>query len=324
MELSRRGRLARRLLCLTLVTTRLGAQHALSLPPVAPLSPDVADRTGLYVAPYEDARAGWQFTSSLEYGSAVERQYTTEGRYLLDEELLRLSLRVQKDLSPHLFVNLWVGARGTYAGFADPFLNWVHDRIGLPHQGRQYRPTDTYGDTLWFYAGPERTRPSEPFFLDDTRLEVGWRHESHWQSLLSLTLPTSTASAYGRHVPTVNLIETVRFLLWDRLTWESTAAIGFSPTTGDFAAWQNELMALGATGVRVRLFDGQSIYLRGFYHAPLYSNTPLSSFNQPYWSADFGWIARLASGHEIRGALVEDIHHSDLNIDMVAVVGVTF
>jgi len=313
------------LLAATILAPAAIAQTPLGLPPSVPLNPDAADRTGLYAAPYQDPRPGWQFLATVEYGSAIEREFAPGGMYLLDAELMRTTLSIRHDLGEHAFVSGWLGVRGTYGGFTDQFVNWLHRGLGVPLEGREFRPLNTYGDTMWFFTGREYSRQANPFFFDDMRLEGGWRHDSHWQSLLSLTLPTSTGEGYGRGVPTVNLIESARFLLFSMLTFEASAGLGYAPSAGDLSEYANRFLATASGGLRARLFDGQSIYARIFYHSPIYSGTPLSALNASYLSLDAGWIMRTGSGHEFQLSLVEDVHTAhDLAIDVVAVLGAKF
>jgi hypothetical protein len=313
------------LCCLTFASATAAPAQGLNLPPIAPLNPEATDRTGLYAAPYDDPSTGTRFLVSLEYGSAIEREYEDGGRYLLDGEFLRLALRARRDIGKKTFVDAWVGVRGNYDGWGDEFLNWVHDRLGVSHQGRQNRPLNVYADSLWFYSGTVQVRGTDALYLDDLRLGIGYRHNRYLQSLFSLTLPTTTAGDYGKRVPSFNLIETLRFPVFPIMTFEGSAGVGFTPTYGELSPYQREVFGSASAGLRLRLFDGQSIYARAFYHSAIYHDAPVQELNREYLSLDFGWIARTHGGHDIRFGIVEDVHNKhDLAIDVIAMLGYTF
>ena len=93
---------------------------------------------------------------------------------MLDAEILRLRLRVARDLSPRPSSELDAGVGGSYAGFLDGFLDWYHGLLGITLEERERRPHDAF---LYQHrpAGRRRCSRGDPsdLFLGDVRLAAG-------------------------------------------------------------------------------------------------------------------------------------------------------
>ena len=88
-------------LLLPLVPTSGWAQ---GLPEFAPLNPMASSRSGLYYQPYREPAPGrWISAFGLEYASVIEYNRLPQADYVLDSELLRLSVGLSRDLGQHTF-----------------------------------------------------------------------------------------------------------------------------------------------------------------------------------------------------------------------------
>jgi hypothetical protein len=131
------------LLVLLLIPPRPAS--AQGLPAYAPVNPVADSRTPLAFEPFRTPRPGrWTAGLALDYGSAIEHAEEPRARYDLDAEILRLRLRVARDLSPAVFVELDASAGGSYPGFLDGFLDWYHNLLGITIEARALRPKDGY------------------------------------------------------------------------------------------------------------------------------------------------------------------------------------
>src|SRR3954465_2822766 len=101
-------------------------------PESAPLNPSARSRTGLYYQPYRDPAPGrWTAAFSFDYASVIEYNRLSQADYVLDSELLRMSLGLTRDLGPRTFVTLNGALGGAYAGFLDGFIDWYHGTLGI-------------------------------------------------------------------------------------------------------------------------------------------------------------------------------------------------
>jgi hypothetical protein len=311
------------LLAGSLVLARaLGAQ---GLPAHQPLNPTSATRTGLYAEPYRafDPGGGWRSGLSIEYGNAIESDTAGTSSYLLDAELMRSSLLLQRDLSPRVFAELELSAVGAYAGFTDGFFVWYHRLIHYTQPERAARPENVFGYRFSLPDGTTITRTPSALSLGDTRATLGLRHGESLQSVLSLTLPTATGG-YGRGVPSVSTVHTVHLELSPRVFYEGTAGVGFTPRHGDLSAYQRMLFASASTGFGFRLWGSQSVFGSFFYHSPDYHGTGLRSLDHHELTADFGWLARGRDGRDWYVSFTEDLGPGDPGIDLILRVGRTW
>ena len=220
---------------------------------------------------------------------------------MLDAELLRLRLRVARDLSPSAFVMADVAVQGSYAGFLDGFLDWYHNLLGITLEARELRPQNEflYRDGA---AGPRGAHAA-------TRATCSWatcasrpglRRGPHFQAIATVTLPTSTGpTGYGRGVVAGGVIATVRAPLAKPLIYEGSLGLGYTPTHGDLTAYQHTTFVSVSSGMRWRFWGRQSLYANLFYHSPYYHDTTLPSLDRRELSLDFGWILATKSGQRV-------------------------
>jgi len=169
------------------------AAPAQGLPPYRPISPLAASRSGVTFEPFHQPRQGrWIADVGIEYASTIESNQLTGASFYLDSELLRARAAVTRDLSAGTFVLAEAELLGAYAGIFDGFLEWYHGVLGIEIPERERRPKN---DFLYAADLPEggivRREPAD-IFLGDLRLGVGLRPSRKIQSVLALTLPTST------------------------------------------------------------------------------------------------------------------------------------
>jgi len=290
-----------------------------SLPPLHPSNPAAESRTGLYFQPIVPPSPGWKVATGLDYASMVEigfRGSLADTSYLLDAEVLRLNLQVSHDLSRQYFVNgeAWVG--GAYNGFLDGFLEWYHGVFGIRFPEREGRPRNRFG---YFYRDLNDRRfefGRKGLGLGDMRLGIGRRHSAGTQSVLSVTLPTSTLGAgFARGTPSFSLLNTVRANATPRLVYEGSASLGYTPTHGDLAGFQNQVFFLGTSGFRWRTFGGLWSFANLFLHSPYYSGTGARQLDRWDFTVDFGWMIRGKSGREFRFGMTEDLWPSGPAVD---------
>jgi hypothetical protein len=297
--------------------------RAQGLPAYYPINPVADSRTALGFEPFRAPRpGGWSLGLSLDYASAVEVADFRRADYTLDAELLRLRLRVARDLSPALFVMADASAQGSYAGFLDGFLNWYHDLIGVTLEARKERPDDAFLYRLDLDDGRSRNRRPSDLFLGDVRLSAGLRRGSHLQAIATVTLPTSTGSTgYGRGVVSAGLLTTVHGKLAEPLTYEGSLGLGYTPTHGDLTAYQRTTMVSGSSGLRWRFWGRQSLYANLFYHGPYYHGTTIPPLDRRELSLDFGWILATRGGREWRIGMTEDMEPNGPAVDIVFRLG---
>jgi hypothetical protein len=296
---------------------------AQGLPAWAPISPMAASRTPLGFEPYHrPAPDGWSADLALDYASAIEFGAEPGARYDLDTELLRLRLRVRRDLGPSSFVAVDAGLGGSYGGFLDGFLDWYHSLLGISLTERERRPRNAF---LYRVELPDGTavqrRPSD-IYLDDVRLSAGIRIGPHLQALGLVTLPTSTASAgYGRGVVSAGVIATVQTAIVAPLIYEGSAGLGYAPTHGELEPYQRTTFVSASSGLRWRFWGGHSLYGNVFLHTPYYHDTTIRGLDRRDMALDFGWMLATRSGREWRVGLTEDLEPGGPGIDLVFRLG---
>lgn len=301
------------------------ASQGQGLPAFAPLNPVASSRSGLYFQPFRDPAAGqWKSEFSLDYASIIEYNQLPSANFVLDSEILRLSFGLSRDLGRQAFLALSASATGAYGGFLDGFLDWYHGALGIRVSEREQRPQDRFRYSITLPDGRTVARSRGSLFLSDLRAALGIRLDPSVQTVLSLTLPTSTGpEGYGRGVPSVGFLTTVRAALNPRLGYEGSAGLGFTPRHGQLADLQRTAMMSLSSGLRYRIWGSQSIFGNLFYHSPYYHNTTLPALDRRELSLDFGWIMEMSGGGEWRIGLTEDMEPGGPGVDLVLRVGRT-
>ena len=312
------------LLVVVLATPR--PTEAQGLPEFGPLNPVAASRSGLYFQPFREPEPGsWRHAVALDYGSVVEYNRLGQADYVLDSEVLRLSFDASRDVGRRTFLALSVSLGGAYAGFLDGFFDWYHARLGIRIGEREQRPQDGFLYSITLPDGRTVSRSKRDLFLGDVRAGLGFRVSPQLQSVLSVTLPTSTGPAgYGRGVPSVALLNTLRAHLTAGLIYEGSLGVGVTPAHGRLAELQNTAMLAVSSGLRQRIWGNQSLFGNLFYHSPYYHDTALPALDRRELSLDFGWILQTRGGGEWRVGLTEDLEPGGPGVDLVIRVGRTF
>jgi Protein of unknown function (DUF3187) len=327
-ELSYRVPNSMRPILMTLAVSLLaaGAAEGQGLPELAPLNPMGSSRSGLYFQPYQDPAPGrWVAKLALDYASVIEYNRLPQADYVLDSELLRIGLGLTRDLDSRAFLSLSASLGGAYGGFLDGFLDWYHSALGIQMIERERRPRDRFLYTVTLPDGSSVSRSRSNLFLGDARVGLGLRHSPSAQSLLSLTLPTSTGPAgFGRGVPSISLLNTLRHELRPGLLYEGSVNFGFTPIQGDLLAEERELFVAASSGLRFRAWGRQFLYANLFYHSPYYSNTTLPALDSRELSLDFGWILQSHQGTEWRVGMTEDLEPGGPGVDLVLRFGRNF
>jgi hypothetical protein len=314
------------LIVLLLLLTLAGPGWAQGLPEFAPTNPMSSSRSGLYFKPFREPAPGrWTADLALDYASTIEYNRLTTADYVLDSEILRSSLELGRDFNPRMFATLSVSLGGAYAGFMDGFLDWYHGVLGIKVSERERRPRDQFLYSIRPPSGSTLIRSPAGLFLDDLRVGLGVRYGGRIQSVLSLTLPTSTGPVgYGRGVPSLGLLNTLQARLNHRLVFEGSFGVGFTPSHGDLREYQRELFETASSGLRLRLWGRQSIYGNVFYHSPYYHDTTLPGLDLRELSFDFGLILGGRRGSEWRLGLTEDLEPAGPGLDLVIRLGRKF
>lgn len=304
-----------------LVPRSVGAQ---GLPAYQPINPLFTSRSSLAFVPYRDPAPGqWEFGIGFDYASAIESRRTAAAGELLDGELARLNLMLTHDLNSRWFIAADLPLQGAYSGVLDGFLNWYHGLIGITMPEREARPRDRFAYQVDLPDGSVATYPSSGAYLGDTRLSLGHRYSRHVQSVLSVTVPTSTSPAgYGQRTVSANLFTTVRVPITPRLLAEGGAGIGAAPRAGDLSGVERSLFGNAAAGLRYRFWGRQSLFATLYYGTPAYRGTTLPSLDGSDLSLDFGWILRTRSGREWRIGMTEDLRPSGPAVDIIFRLGV--
>jgi Protein of unknown function (DUF3187) len=302
-----------------------GGVAAQGLPPYAPINPVADSRTPLGFEPYRLPRPrGWSVGLALDYASAVEYFQAEGASYVLDAELLRLRLRVARDVSSSMFLMADAAAQGSYAGFLDGFLNWYHDLLGITLEARELRPNNSFLYQLALPDGSVRTRRSSDLYFGDLHLAAGVRAGHHVQAIATVALPTSTAPVgYGRGVVGWGLETTVRAPVARPLVYEGGLGVGYTPAHGDLSDFQRTTFVSASSGMRWRFWGRQSLYGNVFYHSPYYHDTTIPALDRRELSFDFGWMLATKRGPEWRLGLTEDLEPSGPGIDLVFRLGMS-
>jgi hypothetical protein len=261
----------------------------------------------------------------VDYASLIEYNRLPPADYVLDSELLRLSLGLTRDLGTRTFVALGASLGGAYAGFMDGFLEWYHGALGIRVREREERPRDRFLYVITLPDGISVNRTRSDLFLQDVRMGLGIRHNSMLQSVVSLTLPTSTGpEGYGRGAPSVGLLNTLRAHLNPGLIYEGSLGVGFTPSHGSLAESQREVFLAATSGFRARVWGRQALFANLFYHSPYYHDTTLPALDRRELSLDFGWILQTRRGEQWRIGMTEDLEPGGPGVDLVFRVGTIF
>jgi hypothetical protein len=296
------------------------------LPAFAPLNPVASSRSGVYFQPFNDqAGRGWRTYLAVDYASLIEYNQLDQADYVLDSEILRVSFGAARNFGSRAFIQLGGSIGGAYSGFLDGFLDWYHGALGITVSEREQRPQDRFLYNITLPDGRSIQHSSNAMFFGDLSVGVGIRHMTGLQSVLSLTLPTATGPAgYGKGVPSVALLNTLRAPVSPRLLFEGSVGAGLTPLHGPMSSFQRTAFLALSSGLRHRLWENQALYANLFYHSPYYDGTSLPALDRRELSLDFGWILATRAGAEWRMGLTEDLEPGGPGIDLVFRLGRSF
>lgn len=302
-------------------TLPLAAQ---GLPPYASMNPMVYSRTGLATMPYVLPRKGWHLTLLTDYASSIEYDSDQNVVFLLDAELLRAELTVTRDIRSNAFLLLQGSFHGAYDGFADGFLDWYHNLTGFRVTAREIRPRNQFGYQLGWPGGRQYAFDKSAAFLGDLRLGAGIRHSPHWQTVLSVTLPSSTGPAgFTRGVATVNASTLLRSDFGKgRFTYEGSLGAGYASAHGELADLQHTTFLMVSQGLRGRVAGPFHLYANVVYHSALYHDTEASSLDRRELTIDTGGFFKFKKGPEWLLGLTEDLEPSGPALDVGLRLGV--
>ncbi len=328
MRFSQPGRTLPALLLLAASGTGTGGLRAQSLPPYAAVNPVVSSRSGLMTQPYLDPTPRWRFHVLVDYANSAELNERADGRtFVLDGEYLRADLMLSRDVTRDIFVMASLGLEGAYDGFLDPFLNWYHDFISLPVPARsEDRPENKFANRIELPNGTVIDRERDGAFIGDLRVGAGWRMTRHLQTVLMLTLPTSTGpDGFGRGVVSTNLVTTARFPFARRWTWESTAGLGYTPRhETELKPFQNTTFGSVSSGLRWRFSGQQAVFANVIYLSPQYHGTGFAALDQREVTIDFGGLFRIGNGPEWQVGITEDLAPAGPALDLSFRIGVRY
>jgi hypothetical protein len=262
---------------------------------------------------------------ALDYASVIEYDELDQANYVLDSEVLRLSFGIARDVGQRTFVQLNAGVRGAYAGFLDGFLDWYHGTLGIRISEREQRPQDRFLYSINPPDGRRVLRGRSDLFLDDISIGLGFRYSPSLQTVVSLTVPTSTGpDGYGKGMPSLALLNTLRAPLTPRAVYEGSVGLGVTPAHGSLADLQRTGFLAVSSGLRYRIWGSQALYAHIFYHSPYYRETSLPALDRRELSLDFGWLLTTRGGGEWRMGLTEDLEPGGPGVDLILRVGRTF
>jgi hypothetical protein len=291
------------------------------LPPYAPINPVAASRSGLVSQPYVDPGRKWRLTILTDYSSIIEYVAAPPVSYVLDAEVLRLQLSVARNVGKG-FLLADVSLNGAYNGFLDGFLDWYHDLLGVHLEARELRPTNQFAYDLELAGGRSYHYGRSSGFLGDLRVGGGLRHSTHWQSAMSLTLPTGKGPAgFRRGTLSVNATTTLRSTPGKPFIYEGTLSAGYTPTRGDLKDLQHSTFLMVTQGLRLRIAGPLHAYGNLIYHSADYEDTGVKALDRRELSADFGGMLRFKRGPEWIFGLTEDLEPSGPAVDVTFRLG---
>lgn len=316
-----RSRSAVALASLCLAATATG--QAQGLPAYAPINPTTTSRSALYFQPYEAPAPRWRTTLQFDWSSLVEISRPRQDQFILDAEVLRLDVTMVKDYGEGTFVLVGAGLHSATGGVMDGFYDWYHDLTGLRVPAREARPRNAFAYGGGFPDGTVRTWDQASLYLGDLRLGLGVRNTPAIQTLVYLTIPTTTAGrGYQRGVVSANAILTGRSQLSGRFGWEGSAGFGWTPRHGELDAYQKTAFWAASSGLRFRFWGQQAMFFNGFYQTAGYRDTDLEPFDRAELTGDMGFLLRPGRGApELILALTEDLKPSGPAVDATFRIG---
>lgn len=299
---------------------------AQGLPAYVPINPATTSRSALYFQPYEAPAPGWRTTVQFDWSSMIEYQGSSPGApesWLFDAEMLRLDVTLVKDYGSGNFLLVSAGAASVIDGVLDEFFDWYHDLVGLPGGGRTVRPTNEFAYEASLPGDRSLAWGKPSLMLTDIKLGFGVRNTPSIQTLVFATLPTTTHQrGYGRGTVSANGIITARSQLSERLYYEGSVGVGWTPRHGDMEAFQKTLFWSGSSGLRFRFWGRQAMFFNAFYQTGSYRDSGLKPIDRAELTGDMGFLLRPGrNAPELILALTEDLLPSGPAVDATFRIG---
>lgn len=294
------------------------------LPALRPVNPVMSSRSILGFEPLVVATAGWSVALGVDHGNVREVQDRPGESLLVDGEFTRVELGITRVVGARGFVIARIPVERSGAGFLDGFVDWWHEVFALEKIVNDTRPNDVYAYRVRSPDGEVRDWEAGRLALGDLRLGAGFRHRPDWQTVLTVALPTS-GRPEGYRLGTAALAVTTTAgaqLRTDRLRWEGSAGVGYTPAAGPLRAWQREWFGLLSSGVRWRVVGQQAVYANVLLQSGPLRDTQLSMLGGEDLTLDFGFLLRPAHGPEILVAMTEDLYPGGPSPDFVFRLGV--
>jgi hypothetical protein len=298
-----------------------GAAAAQGLPAWRPLNPVVASRSALGFFPVRDRHPGWLGEVRIDYGNAIERQTRTNAAYLFDGELIRLELSAGRNFGRWSLLGGF-SVKSFQSGALDPLIQRFHDWVGSHEINREARPQNEFSYSVEL---PNGTRMEYPLGteISDVRLGAEYRPFGALQLTGIVALPTNTLpQGLGLDRPAFGLTATARVPLGtDRMIWESSGGIGYTPAGGLLARFQRESFTSASTGLRWRFLGQQAMYASLWYHSAAWQGTTLPGYDMPDVSVDVGFLPRIGEGPQFLLGVMEDLFVQGPALDVVFRIG---
>jgi hypothetical protein len=255
---------------------------------------------------------------ALDYSSTYELGFGyTGGSYVQDLELGTLHFNAASDLSPTTFVTVDLPVSTAWKGDLDGFMHWWHGLLGIAIPERDLRPRNEFGYELALPDNDTITH-GPASYLGDIRLGGGWRFAPGGQLMGTVTLPTTTASGYGRGVVSLGAMLSGWTDLHPKFRIEGSTGLGYTPhTDGVLSPYQRTVFLSAGGGFRWRFYRGTSAFATLWWHSPYYAHTTMRSLDDYELTLDFGWIFRTRRGAEWRVGMAEDPNPSGPGVDAV-------
>lgn len=313
------------LVCLVFLATAAAAA-AQDIPQYVPANPVIESRSALYAQPFVSPGPGIQWRYVADYYNAVEVSQSagpSPRQYLFDAEVLQGDLWATRDVSKHVFVLANVPIRGGYDGFLDGFLNWYHNLIGLQVPARDELPLNTF---QWSFGLPDTaiTRPRPGSFIGDLRTGVGLRFGTT-ELIATVTLPTATISQDGwtRHVVGTSVALTQELVRNSRLVVDVGTSVGYTPTHGALAPYQNSVFASGLVSGRWRFAGQQSVFSSAWIQSPNWKGTGFDAVDNAEVVLDFGFLLHVRRNWpELQFGMTQDLLPAGPAMDVGFTLGV--
>ena len=308
----------------TLLVAGASSINAQSLPTYVPINPVTTSRSALYFQSMVGPAPDWRATAQFDWSSLIEIAADNPANsFLLDAEVLRLNLTLVKDYGPANFMLVSAEVNSAIAGVMDGFYNWYHDFTGLRVAAREQRPANEFAYRGRFSDGVEREWDDSPLSLGDLKLGAGVRNSPSVQTLVYVTLPTSTAGrGYSRGVITANATITGFRQLSERLRYEGSVGFGWAPRHGELEAFQRTTFWAVASGLSLRFWGQQGMFFNGFYQTAGYRDTGVEGFDRAELTGDMGFLLRPSrGGPDLILALTEDLKPSGSAVDATFRIG---